>query len=122
MVCPMFALSRTSRSLASLGSCSGLLLTILCAAPGCKRGDADQPPPGASAADEVGRPLGDLELPVSLRTRDTAPTDAHAVEVTTEQLRLNGAPVIPLQKGIVAEADRSDGVITKLANAMRGQS
>lgn len=117
----MFALSRTSRSLVSFGSCSGLLLTILCAAPGCKRGE-DQPPPGASAADEIGRPLGDLELPVSLRTRDTAPSDAHAVEVTTEQLRLNGAPIIPLQKGIVAEADRSDGVITKLTNAMRGQS
>jgi hypothetical protein len=118
----MFALSRTSRSLVSIGSCSGLLLTILCAAPGCKRGDSDQAPPGASAADEIGRPLGDLELPVSLRTRDPAPSDAHAVEVTTEQLRLNGTPVIPLQKGIVADADRSDGVITKLANAMRGQS
>jgi hypothetical protein len=120
MVCPMFALSRTSRSFASLGS--GLLLSLLCVAPGCKRGDSEQPPPGASAADEVGRPLGDLELPVSLRTRDPAPTDAHAIEATTEQLRLNGTPVVPLQKGFVADAERSDGVISKLATQLKAQN
>ena len=63
-------------------------------------------PPGASAENEVGRPLGDLELPVSLRNSDSAPTDARTVEATTEQLRLDGAPVIALDNGKVKDSRR----------------
>jgi hypothetical protein len=70
----------------------------------------------------VGRALGDLELPVSLRSRDTAPTDAHQIEATTEQLRLNGTPVVALQKGEVAAADQRDGIIPKLETQLRSAS
>jgi hypothetical protein len=99
------------------------MLLPLAATGACKKGDADQAPPGASAANEIGRPLGELELPVSLRTRDPAPSNAHQLEATTEQLRLNGQVVIALDKGAVADADRTpDGIIPKLAAALKSQS
>lgn len=124
MVCPMFALSRTLRLPTLRFNTPFLLIAALCAsAAGCKNGAASDAPPGASTTDEVGRPLADLELPVSLRSHDAAPTDAHNVEATTEQLRLNGGAVIPLTKGEVADADRTEqGVIPKLEAALRGQS
>lgn len=113
----MFALSRPARS---------LIVSILVSysAAGCSvfKGE-DKAPPGASAADEVGRPLNDMELPVSLRMRDSQPTDAHQIEVTTEQMRLGGAPVIALANGKVADADKTaDGIIPKLEAALRGAS
>ena len=81
---------------------------------GCNKG-AEELPPGASAENEVGRPLSDVELPVSLRMSDSPPTDAYQIEATTEQLRLEGKPVLTLDgKGNVAAADQVDGVIPKL--------
>jgi hypothetical protein len=125
----MFALSRSSRSLERLRNpqpakiTAFLLLPLLAAGAGaCKKPGTEPPPPGASAADEVGRALGDLEIPVSLRTHDPAPTNAYNIEATTEQLRLNGTPVIALQKGAVAPEDQRDGTIPKLEAALRGQS
>ncbi|MFI5306140.1 MAG: hypothetical protein ACHQ53_02235 [Polyangiales bacterium] len=81
---------------------------------GCHR-DGDKAAAGASAADEVGRPLADMELPVSLRNSDVAPTNERKIEATTEQLRIDGTPVIALDKGKVADADKSDGTIPKLS-------
>jgi biopolymer transport protein ExbD len=99
-----------------------LTVTLLAVwlASGCAlfKGDGGEPAPGASAADEVGRPLSDMELPVSLRTRDSAPTNAHQLEATTEQLRLGGTPVIALTQGKVADADQSNGLIPKLASQL----
>jgi hypothetical protein len=85
---------------------------------------AKEEPPGATAADETGRPLSDMELPVSLRTGDPAPTSAINVEATTEQLRIDGAPVLPLEKGRVAKADINfeAGTIPKLSDKLRGKS
>lgn len=121
----MFALSRSNHRLRSsqLSGITALLLLQLSAAGvvGCKRAE-EQAPPGASAADEVGRALGDLEIPVSLRTKDAQPTNAHKLEATTEQLRVNGAPVIALNKGVVAPEDQREGVIPKLETALRAQS
>jgi hypothetical protein len=117
MVCPMFALSGTPRSL-------NILVLVCGLAAGCsliKGGESDKPP-GASPADEVGRPLNDMELPVSLRTGDPAPSDAHQLEVTTEQLRVGGTPVIPLANGKVADADKSNGVIPKLEAKLKSPS
>jgi hypothetical protein len=113
----MFALSRSSRSLTVLIFASWLAV-------GCSflKGDGDKAPPGASAADEVGRPLNDMELPVSLRTRDSQPSDAHQVEVTTEQMRLGGTPVIALANGRVADTDKSNGIIPKLEARLRSPS
>src|SRR5215471_13989568 len=97
-VCPMFALSGSSRSLIVPILVSWLAL-------GCSYFKSEEKvPPGASAADEVGRPLNDMELPVSLRKGDSQPTDAHQIEVTSEQLRLGGTPIIPLANGKVTDA------------------
>jgi hypothetical protein len=61
-------------------------------------------------------------LPVSLRNSDSAPGDARTVEATTEQLRIDGAPVIALDNGKVKDGDVSDGVITKLASTLSSPS
>jgi hypothetical protein len=84
--------------------------------------DSKEEPPGATASDETGRPLSDMELPVSLRTGDPAPTNAFAIEATTEQLRIDGAPILPLEKGRLAKSDADfvNGTIPKLAAALKG--
>jgi hypothetical protein len=113
----MFALSGSSRSLV-------VLILVSWLAVGCSflKGDGDKAAPGASAADEVGRPLNDMELPVSLRTRDPQPTDAHQLEVTSEQVRVGGTPVVALANGKVGDADKSNGVIPKLEAALKSPS
>ncbi|HKP57022.1 MAG TPA: hypothetical protein VJV78_09890 [Polyangiales bacterium] len=63
-----------------------------------------------------------MELPVSLRTGDPQPSDAHQLEATTEQLRVGGKPVIALNNGKVADADKSNGVIPKLEAALKSPS
>jgi hypothetical protein len=75
---------------------------------------------GATAADEVGRPLADMELPVSLRTGDSAPNNAFTIEATTEQLRIEGAPVVALDKGKVEKTDQNNGTIPKLLEKLKG--
>lgn len=115
MVCPMFAQRRTPYIW------TFTLWLTLALAVACKSG-SDAPAPGASPEKEVGRPLGEMELPVSLRTRDSAPTNAHQLEATTEQLRVGGTPVIPLQQGKVADSDHSNGIIPKLEAAFRAAS
>ena len=83
-------------------------------------GGEKKPPPGASAENEVGRPLQDIELPVSLRTGDPAPGNARTIEATDEQLRLDGDPVVALQKGRVAPAEKSGDILPKLDAKLRG--
>jgi hypothetical protein len=79
----------------------------------------DKLPPGATAENEPGRPLADIELPVSLRFRDSAPSNPRTVEATDEQLRLDGNVVIPLERGRVAKTDIADGTIPKLEAMLR---
>ena len=124
----MFALIRSHRSherhhppRRSAGLGSLLLVPLIAAGLSACKSKAEEETVGA-AKDEVGRPLGDLELPVSLRTRDSQPTDAHKLEATTDQLRVNGAPVISLTKGAVAPEDIREGIIPKLETALRAQS
>jgi hypothetical protein len=94
------------------------LLLLSSVALSCHRG-SEKLPPGASGADEIGRPLADMELAVSLRMHDAPPTDARQLEATTEQLRMDGAPIVALDKGRVADADKLDGVIPKLEAQLR---
>ncbi|MET0388000.1 MAG: hypothetical protein ABW321_18655, partial [Polyangiales bacterium] len=114
----MFALSRSHRPTLPIAVITVAALSVL-AVTGCKK---EEETAAASATDEVGRPLGDLEIPVSLRTHDSPPGDAHRLEATTEQLRVNGTPVIALAKGVVAPEDQRDGVIPKLEAALRAQT
>jgi hypothetical protein len=98
---------------------SACLLCSLALAAGCSLINGEKEAPGASAADEVGRPLPDFELPVSLRLQDPAPTDARQIEATDEQLRIDGEPVVALAKGRVAAVDQTDGIIPKLEQRLR---
>jgi biopolymer transport protein ExbD len=66
---------------------------------GCGESEPPPAPPAAAA-------LGPLELPVSLRSADAAPTDFHACEITPGELRFDGATLLTLQGGRVAPADR----------------
>jgi hypothetical protein len=93
-----------------------LMCTVLVAAGvACHAGSEKRElPPGASAEDERWRPLLDHELPVSLRTKDQAPSDARVVQATDEELRLDGEPVIALVKGRVPAAEQTGGIIPKL--------
>ena len=81
--------------------------------------DKEKVAPGASAENEPGRPLGDIELPVSLRFHDSAPSNPRTVEATDEQLRLDGNVVLPLERGRVAKANIADGTIPKLEAMLR---
>jgi biopolymer transport protein ExbD len=103
-----------------IGTFASLVTLQLCA--GCSLIGGEEKkelPPGASAANEVGRPLMDFELPVSLRIQDRAPTDARTIEATDEQLRIDGDPVVALEKGRVAAADQANGMIPKLEARLR---
>ena len=98
---------------------ASLSLTLAVASFGCDKltGGEEEEAPGASPADALGRPLGDIELPVSLRSGDPEPTGAIVVEATTEQLRVGQTPIVALDRGKVADADQSNGTIPKLKKA-----
>lgn len=99
----------------SVAACALSLVLAACA--------GEEPKPaGASIENEAGPPLQDLDLPVSLRSKDHPPTGHFTVEATTEQLRLDSSPVIALSRGKVAGADRANGVIPKLEGALRAGS
>jgi len=108
----MYSSHRTLSAVLSLGLCVATF--------GCSLlEDKNKLPPGANAENEVGRPLQDHELSVSLRIHDSAPTGAGQVEATDEQLRLDGEPVVALARGRVADADKADGIIPKLEARLR---
>jgi len=88
----------------------------------CSKKADDQPPPGATPENEPGRALLDLELPVSLRMFDPTPSGAGQIEATDEQLRLDGQPVIQLERGKVSKSDRSGDIIPKLEARLRSPS
>jgi biopolymer transport protein ExbD len=73
----------------------------------------------APAQEVLGPPLGVLELPVSLRTSDPAPSDARKVEVTMSDIRVDDKLVQKLEGGRVPAADQADGVIPKLKAALQ---
>jgi biopolymer transport protein ExbD len=66
--------------------------------------------------------LGVLELPVSLRTSDPQPSDARSVEVTPAGIRVDGKPLMLLEGGKLPAAERKDGLIPKLKEALASPS
>lgn len=90
------------------------LLSYSCAAAllsGCGKEDV----PEATAPVDI---VGVMELPVSLRNGDSAPTDFHRIEVSPSELRVNGESVLSLTGGKVAAADRTGDVLTKLKDKL----
>jgi len=65
--------------------------------------------------------LGDMELPVSLRTDGAAPGDAHKLEISPAEMRLNDKTVLMLEGGRVPAAEQQGGVIAKLKAALSPQ-
>jgi biopolymer transport protein ExbD len=63
--------------------------------------------------------LGVLELPVSLRSSDPAPADAHKVEVSQTGIRVDDQPLLVLEAGHVPAAERANDEITKLKAALQ---
>jgi hypothetical protein len=94
-----------------------MVASAIAAGFGCS-GEKTLPPAAATAAD-TWKPLADLALPVSLRSRDADPIEPRMIEATDEGLRLDGELVIPLAKGRVAPADRAEGVIAKLESRLQ---
>jgi biopolymer transport protein ExbD len=78
---------------------------------------------GGKDAEQAAAPLppalGVLELPISLRAADAAPSDFHKVEVNLTEVRANDQIVIKLENGRVPAAEKQDGVITKLKAALQ---
>ena len=77
---------------------------------------------GDKPAEEAPPPSGPivsvLELPVTLRSQGTAPSDAANVEISTNEIHVAGLNVITLTAGNVPEAERQSGQIPKLAKAL----
>ena len=75
-------------------------------------------PEEAQAAAPAAPPLSVLELPVSLRTKDSAPADARKVEVSIADIRVDDQVVLTLAGGNVPAEERKDGLLPKLAAAL----
>ena len=110
------SLRLTPRLFLSLVFLPSLLGTLLA----CDKDEEEKP--AASAENEVIRPLADMELSVSLRTKDSPYGGAATVESTTEQMQVEGVPVATLEKGRVVKADQQNGIIPKLLDKLRGKS
>lgn len=63
-----------------------------------------------------------MQLPVSLRNSDTAPSSAHKIEISFYELRVNEKPVLTLTDGKIADADHSGLVVPKLESALDSPS
>jgi hypothetical protein len=78
---------------------------------GCS-GEEEKP---AEAAQPI---VGVMELPVSLRNADAAPSDARKVEISPAELRVDGEPVLTLTGGKIAASDRTGDIVTKLKDKL----
>lgn len=64
--------------------------------------------------------IGIMEMPISLRNADSAPTNAMRVSISPDAMGADGAHLIALEGGRVPEGELSDGIITKLQEKLRG--
>lgn len=89
---------------------SATLLAAACASAlvvGCGAKEEDAP----AAPESI---VGLMELPVTMRTTDPAPTDFRKVEISPTELRVDGENVLTLTSGRLAPADRGGDIIPKL--------
>ncbi|HKU38572.1 MAG TPA: hypothetical protein VJR89_10510 [Polyangiales bacterium] len=85
---------------------SVLLVCVAC-------GKKEEAPPAPS-----GPIVNVLDLSLSLRSRDAAPSDAHEVEIGSAAIQVAGQQVLTLTDGILAPADRSGDELPKLKEAL----
>jgi hypothetical protein len=61
-----------------------------------------------------------MEVPISLRTDGTAPSDALRIEASPQELRVNAQPVLGLERGRIAASEITpEGAVTKLRAAIQ---
>lgn len=70
--------------------------------------------------EDTGPLVGDLEIPVSLRSSDSLGANPLRIEVGATELHLDGRKVLDLNAGEVPEAERRDHRLSKLESAIRG--
>lgn len=92
-----------------------ILVTFGLAWTACGSKEEDKAPPPQPI-------VGVMEIPVSLRTGGTEPTDAHKVEIGLSELRVNATHSIKLDLGKIVPAERSGTTVPKLDAAFTGPS
>lgn len=93
-----------------------LLASLLTALALSACGSSEEAAPPADTTPVVGA----LELPISRNHQATAPQNAVRIEVTPDTLRLDSREVLALERGRVPAAERSEGVLTRLREALQG--
>lgn len=91
--------------------CSAVALALLACGGEDKAAEPEAAGPDVPA-------LGVLELPVSLRTGDAAPSDARSVEITPAGIRVDDRALMTLEGGKLPDAERKEGMIPKLKEAL----
>lgn len=80
----------------------------------CGCGDDDE-----AGAAEPAPPLGALELPISHRHADPAPSNAIQIETTPSALSIDGRKLLGLERGRLAAGTFANMVITELQHAIQ---
>lgn len=88
----------------------GVLLTATMLLTGCEEEKAEEV--------DKGPLLGMLELPVSLRNANSAPSNFHKIEVSPDEVRLNGETLIKLTSGKAEAGDMAATELPKLTAAL----
>lgn len=78
---------------------------------GCGSKEEEQKPPAQPI-------VGVMELPVSLRNADSAPSDVRKIEISPTELRVDGEAVLTLAGGKIATADRTGDIAPKLKDKL----
>jgi hypothetical protein len=86
-------------------------LALVCACGGEKAA------PGAAPSGPI---VGALELPISLRSKATAPAGAGEIEISPTEIHFAAHPVLSLTAAAVGAGDRQGDQIPKLAAALSG--
>jgi hypothetical protein len=92
---------------------TALVLALGLAASACGKSNDE-----ALAAESSAPVVGVLELPLSHRAADAAPTGAARIEISPTELRLDGRKLLDLVQGSAPAAEVSDHVITKLRDGL----
>jgi hypothetical protein len=96
----------------------GMLRGALCVGMLCGFGCGDKGEGEGGDEAPKGPVLGDMELPVSLRTDGAAPTDARKLEMSPTEMRLDDQTVMMLEGGRVPASELQAGVLPKLKAAL----
>ena len=103
---------RAMRTTRAMRTCVLFALTMSLTLDACGDDDqTDEAPPAPT--------IGVLELPISLRAATNAPANAIHIQVSPNELGVDGHKILDLDHGMVAATDRSDDVVAPLRSAIQ---